>query len=56
MNRSEALARLAVLVRAASVVRRSRIATRPTRASKERRIEGKKHRAQIKAGRRAGLE
>jgi ribosome-associated protein len=52
----KALARLVVLVRAASVVRRSRIATRPTRAAKERRIESKKHRAQIKAGRRTERE
>ncbi len=53
-NREDARERLASIVRAALVVPRRRIATRPTRASKERRIEAKKNRARIKRGRGAG--
>jgi ribosome-associated protein len=53
-NREDARERLAGIVRAAMVVPRRRIATRPTRASKERRIEAKKNRARIKRGRGAG--
>ena len=47
-NRDDARARLAELIRAAIHVPKRRIATRPTRASKERRIESKKNRATIK--------
>ena len=47
-NRDDARARLAELVRAAMHVPKRRIATKPTRASKERRIESKKSRATIK--------
>lgn len=47
-NRDDARARLAEIVRAALVVPKKRIATRPTRASKERRIEAKKTRSAIK--------
>jgi ribosome-associated protein len=49
MNRAEALARLQSLVEAAAFVPKKRKPTRPTRASKERRIEGKLRRAKIKA-------
>ena len=49
MNRAEALARLQALVDAAAVVPKHRKATRPTRASKERRIESKLRRSRIKA-------
>ena len=48
MNRAEALARLQALVEAAAFVPRRRRATRPTRASKERRLEGKRHRGFVK--------
>jgi ribosome-associated protein len=48
-NRDEALARLHELVGRAMVQRKKRIPTRPGRAAKERRIEGKKHRARTKA-------
>ncbi len=48
-NRDEALARLTELIRSALVTRRPRQATRPTRASKERRIESKKKAARTKA-------
>ncbi len=47
-NRDDARARLADIVRAALVVPKTRVATRPTRASKERRIEAKKTRSAIK--------
>ena len=53
-NRDDARARLAELVRAAMAVPKKRIATRPTRASKERRIDAKKNRAGIKRGRGRG--
>jgi ribosome-associated protein len=49
MNRAEALARLQALVDAAAHVPKHRRPTRPTRASKERRIEGKLRRSKIKA-------
>ena len=47
-NRDDARVRLAELVRAAMHVPKRRIATKPTRASKERRIESKKSRSTIK--------
>ena len=50
-NRRDALARLADLVRAAAQKPKKRIATRPTRASKERRIAGKRTRSTLKRGR-----
>ena len=48
MNRAAALARLDELIRSVSVTRRKRIATKPTRASQERRIQAKKKRSQHK--------
>lgn len=48
MNREDALARLVDFVRRAAVRPKRRIATRPTRASKERRLEGKSRRAGVK--------
>jgi ribosome-associated protein len=51
MNRAAALARLDELIRSVSVTRRARVATKPTRASTQRRLEGKTHRGEIKAGR-----
>ncbi len=47
-NRDDARARLAAILRAALAVPKGRIATRPTRASKERRIEAKKSRSAVK--------
>ena len=52
MNRAEALARLNSLVAAAAHIPKKRRATRPTRGSHKRRIEGKKRRGEIKALRR----
>jgi ribosome-associated protein len=54
MNRADARERLAELVRAALVAPKPRVKTKPTRASKERRVEGKKHRATVKRQRRSG--
>lgn len=47
-NREDARARLVELIREATVVPKARIKTRPTRASKERRLEGKKVRSTTK--------
>ncbi|MBS0214119.1 MAG: aminoacyl-tRNA hydrolase [Proteobacteria bacterium] len=52
-NRADARERLAALVLAATQAPRPRRATQPTRASKLRRLDGKKQRGQIKRGRRA---
>jgi ribosome-associated protein len=52
MNREAALARLDALIESVSVTRKSRVATRPTRASKERRLEGTSKRSDVKSGRR----
>jgi ribosome-associated protein len=49
MNRAEALARLQALVDAAAHVPKARRPTRPTRASRERRIESKLRRSRVKA-------
>jgi len=50
-NRRDALARLDELVRLASERPKKRIATRPTRASRERRMAGKRTRSTLKRGR-----
>ena len=47
-NRADARERLAEIIRAAQHVPKKRVATKPTRASKERRIASKKKRAQHK--------
>lgn len=49
MNRAAALDRLHEIVASAARVPKARRATRPTRASKKRRIEGKIRRGRIKA-------
>ncbi|TAL95407.1 MAG: aminoacyl-tRNA hydrolase [Paraburkholderia sp.] len=51
MNRAAALARLDQLIESVSVSRKARVATRPTRASNRRRLDGKTKRGEIKAGR-----
>ena len=48
LNRDDALMRLAALIAEASRVPQHRIATRPSRASRQRRLAGKSHRGQIK--------
>jgi ribosome-associated protein len=47
-NREDARQRLAALVRRALEPPKTRRATKPTRASKERRVEGKRRRGQVK--------
>jgi ribosome-associated protein len=49
MNRADAMARLQATVDAAAHVPRQRKPTRPTLASKKRRLEGKSQRADVKA-------
>ena len=51
MNRAEGLARLQAMVDSVAVPPKARRATRPTRASKRRRLEGKGQRAEIKSTR-----
>lgn len=51
MNREDALGRLVELVARAAVRPKRRIATKPTRASKERRLEGKARRSGVKKAR-----
>ena len=51
MNRAAALARLDEMIQSVSVVRRARVATKPTRASQVRRVEGKVRRGAVKATR-----
>ena len=53
LNREAARERLADLLRRAARPPKRRAKTKPTRASKERRIEGKKVRSQVKKTRRA---
>jgi len=50
-NREDARERLAAFVAAGLCAPKSRIATRPTRASKERRLDAKRGRSTIKQGR-----
>lgn len=50
-NKAEALARLQAMVDAAAVVPKVRRATRPTRASRERRLQGKSIRSELKRSR-----
>ena len=51
MNRADALDRLAELVASVATPPRPRRATKPTYGSKQRRLEGKRQRSDIKAGR-----
>jgi len=47
-NRADALARLQALIRSAGVAPKIRMATKPTRSSKRKRLESKTRRAAIK--------
>ena len=56
-NRDDARDRLIELLRASLAPPKNRVATKPTRASKERRLAGKKQRASVKRSRaRAGSD
>jgi ribosome-associated protein len=48
-NREDALARLQALIAATSVLPKARTATKPTRASKRRRLDSKTQRGQLKS-------
>lgn len=50
-NREDVRERLAEIIRGSLAPPKKRVATRPTRASKERRIAGKKQRASVKRNR-----
>jgi ribosome-associated protein len=56
MNRDDALARLNDIVNAATLVQRKRIATRPSKGAKLRRLEGKKQRGETKSLRRKPVD
>jgi ribosome-associated protein len=51
-NKRDALERLGEMIAQARIEPRVRRATRPTRASKERRLEGKQKRGDVKKGRK----
>ncbi|MEE9465373.1 MAG: alternative ribosome rescue aminoacyl-tRNA hydrolase ArfB [Candidatus Neomarinimicrobiota bacterium] len=55
-NRKDALDRLIALIRRTAQPPKSRIKTKPTRASKERRLEAKRQRSNIKRLRRSDPE
>ena len=52
VNRQEALERLIALIQESAVVQAKRRPTRPTRASQTRRVDAKKGRSGVKAGRK----
>lgn len=51
VNRQEVRERLFALIHEATIIPKERRATKPTKASQKRRVEGKIKRAQVKAGR-----
>ncbi len=53
MNREEAIRRFEELIRAALRRRRRRVATKPSRAERERRLTAKRRRSETKSARRA---
>ena len=55
-NQSDALLRLQEMIDTAAFVPKARRATKPTGGSKQRRLAGKSHRSDIKAGRRGGSD
>ena len=48
-NREDAIRRLAELIQSVMVVEKARVATKPTKGSQKRRLEGKTKRGQIKS-------
>ncbi len=48
-NRDDALERLAAMIRSATAVQKTRRPTRPSKASKERRLKGKSNRSSVKS-------
>jgi ribosome-associated protein len=56
MNRKDARDRLVDMIQEAAIPPKPRIKTKPTRASKERRVDTKKKRATVKKLRKAGFD
>jgi ribosome-associated protein len=56
MNRSDARKRLVDMIADAATPPKPRIKTKPTRASKERRVDGKKRRSDVKRMRQSRVE
>lgn len=56
LNRADALCRLQTLIREATVIRKSRTPTKPTRSSQRKRVEGKVLRGRLKALRSEGVK
>jgi ribosome-associated protein len=56
LNRRDAIERLVTLVREAAVPPKKRRPTRPTRSSRQRRLEGKRYRGEIKRNRSGGFD
>ena len=52
-NRKAALERVAYFIQRARIVPKKRVATKPSRAAKARRLNSKKQRGQVKANRRS---
>jgi len=50
-NRNDAIERLVTLIREAAIPRKTRRPTRPTRASRQRRLESKRRRGEVKRAR-----
>lgn len=55
-NLEDARAKAAEAVRAALVAPKTRVKSKPTRGSKERRLDSKKRNAEVKRGRRGGFD
>lgn len=55
-NRNDAIERLVALIREAARPRKHRRSTNPTRASRQRRLESKRHRGEIKRARSAKVD
>ncbi|MEN8447224.1 MAG: alternative ribosome rescue aminoacyl-tRNA hydrolase ArfB [Cyanobacteria bacterium J06555_13] len=51
-NREEALSRLKEMIKAVTIIPKKRRATKPTKGSKRRRLEGKAKRSQLKSSRK----
>lgn len=56
LNKEEALSRLKSLIKDATATQKKRIATKPTKGSKKRRLDKKKQRGNIKAMRKKPLD
>ena len=55
-NRKDAVARLVELIRAAAVVQKKRVKTKPTRSARKQRMDSKSKRGTVKVQRRVGAK